>query len=401
MSTIFHFLRSVPVSSAFLFLCLGLYLVMIATGAHFANPHNRALIEWGGNYRVLTLEHQSWRLLTSLFVHGGLAHVLVNGISILDLAAMLEQRIGSWRLLLVLLISGICGGLAALVWGPLSVVVGASGALMGAAGTLLVWFAMPDDKQHRNSMFLHLLCLVVAALVFGAIWSRMNNAAHIGGLVAGLVLGPILWLSREWRSSAQIWLALALLLLTMALTTYTLRQQRSDEYRFRATLPEVNAILQQNRHPQWLALPNRAPTRPAAGTAVSSAASTAVSSAAGASGQSPTLESTQPSATGQAGWQRCLQLAQGWKNMRLLPRQELLAQQITNLCRLQQQQQLWLAQARQTDKMQQLILHPQFIQLQGQITNLYQNITPTLGAELEIEYSIEQQIAPAARASNK
>ena len=379
MSKILTFLRSVPLSSTFLLLCLGLYLVMIATGAHFANPHNRALIEWGGNYRVLTLDHQSWRLLTSLFVHGGLVHVLVNGISILDLAAMLEQRIGSWRLLLVLLISGVCGGLAALVWGPLSVVVGASGALMGAAGTLLVWFAMPDDKQHRNSMFLHLLCLVVAALVFGAIWSRMNNAAHIGGLVAGLVLGPVLWLSREWRTSAQVWLALALLLLTFALTSFTLRHQKNDEYRFRASLPEVNAILQQNRHPQWLAGPLKA-DGPAIGQ---------------------TVQNQRPPQSSQASWQRCLQLAQGWQTMQLLPRQELLAQQITNLCRLQMQQQRWLAQEQPALTVQQLLFHPQFLQLQGQVANLYQNITPTMGAELDIEYSIESQIAPAAPKTNK
>lgn len=379
MSKILTFLRSVPLSSTFLLLCLGLYLVMIATGAHFANPHNRALIEWGGNYRVLTLDHQSWRLLTSLFVHGGLVHVLVNGISILDLAAMLEQRIGSWRLLLVLLISGVCGGLAALVWGPLSVVVGASGALMGAAGTLLVWFAMPDDKQHRNSMFLHLLCLVVAALVFGAIWSRMNNAAHIGGLVAGLVLGPILWLSRQWRTGAQVGLALALLLLTFALTSFTLRHQKNDEYRFRATLPEVNAILQQNRHPQWLAGP-------------------ANSDAPAGTSTVPNLQAAQVS---QASWQRCLQLAQSWQTMRLLPRQELLAQQIANVCRLQWQQQLWLAQEQSGLTMQQRILHPQFLQRQGQVANLYQNITPTLGAELDIEYSIESQIAPARPATSK
>lgn len=379
MSKIFTFLRSVPLSSTFLLLCLGLYLVMIATGAHFANPHNRALIAWGGNYRVLTLDHQSWRLLTSLFVHGGLVHVLVNGISILDLAAMLEQRIGSWRLLLVLLISGVCGGLAALVWGPLSVVVGASGALMGAAGTLLVWFAMPDDKQHRNSMFLHLLCLVVAALVFGAIWSRMNNAAHIGGLVAGLVLGPVLWLSRQWRTGAQVWLALALLLFTFALTSFTLRHQRNDEYRFRATLPEVNAILQQNRHPQWLAGPDKSDLPATA----------------------PTMFAERAAQASLTSWQRCLQLARGWQNMQLLPRQELLAQQIANLCRLQLQQQSSLAQTQQPFSTQGILRHPQFLQQQGQVANLYQNIIPALGAELEIEYSIESQIGPAAPNTNK
>ena len=371
MSKILPFLRSVPVSTGFLTLCVAVYLAMIATGAHFADPHNRALIAWGGNYRVLTLDHQSWRLLTSLFVHGGLVHVLVNGISILDLCAMLEQRIKGWRLLLVLFISGICAGLAALVWGPLSVVVGASGALMGAAGTLLVWLAMPDDKQHRNSMFLHLLCLLVAALVFGALWSRMNNAAHIGGLVAGLVLGPILWISRQWSNRAQILTALALLLATLLLAHFTLRHQNTDEYRFRASLPEINAILQQNHHPQaFLAEP---------------------------SAQAAVVQS----------WRRCLTLAQSWQGMRLSGKQELLAQQINNVCALQQQQLLWLQEARSARAagasvaLQQLLLHPQFLRLQTQVNNLYQNIIPTLGAELDIEYSIESQIGPIVPNTNK
>jgi rhomboid protease GluP len=355
---IIAFLRSVPVSTCFLAVCIAVYLAMIATGAHFADPHNRALIAWGGNYRVATLDAQGWRLFTSLFVHGGLVHVLVNGISILDICAMLEKRIGAWRLLLVLFISGICAGLAALVWGPLSVVVGASGALMGAAGTLLVWFALPDDKQHRSSMFLHLLCLLVAALVFGALWSRMNNAAHIGGLLAGLVIGPVLWLSRHWRKPAQILTALALLAACLMLTSFTLRHQNTDEYRFRANLPEINRILQQNRQPQ---------------PALAQAA----------------LQS----------WQRCLNLAQGWQGMRLNPKQALLAQQLANLCHLQQEQAVWLQKARQqadnplADSLPSpLLRRPQLLQLQNQINNLYQSILPTLGAELDIEYGIEAQI---------
>jgi rhomboid protease GluP len=143
----------------------------------------------------LTLHGQPWRLLTSLFVHGGMTHLLLNMFSLWLLGLMLEQRVGAWRLLAVYLASGLAASLATL-WYHTSGInsTGASGAIFGLYGLMLVLLLskkMVLDKSDRRAMLGLVIYLVLSNLISG-LTGNVDNIAHIGGLLMGLfVAGPL------------------------------------------------------------------------------------------------------------------------------------------------------------------------------------------------------------------
>jgi len=170
------------------------FLAMVLTGVSIVHPSGAALVAWGSNYSPLTLPGQPWRLFTSCFVHGGVAHLLLNASSLLLLGTLAEPLLGGRRLLLAYLVCGVGGSLASLAWHTGGVnSVGASGAIFGLYGVqlaLLLTQALPLDRRERLTLLLFLLYFLVSSVV-GSTDAHIDHAAHAGGLLAGLLLGAI------------------------------------------------------------------------------------------------------------------------------------------------------------------------------------------------------------------
>ncbi|GAB3328662.1 hypothetical protein GCM10027511_38540 [Hymenobacter humi] len=169
--------------------------LMVLSGISASEPRGRELVLWGSNVSGLTLHGEPWRLVSSLFVHAGLSHLLLNMFSLWLLGLLIEDRVGPLRLVLVYLASGIGGGLASLWWHSFGInSVGASGAIFGLYGlllTLLVSKKMVLDKSDRRAMLGLVLYLVLSNLISG-LTGNIDNAAHLGGLLTGmLVAGPL------------------------------------------------------------------------------------------------------------------------------------------------------------------------------------------------------------------
>ncbi len=181
-----------------LLLDLNLFIfgLMVLSGVSASDPSGFQLVQWGSNVSALTLHGEPWRLLTCLFVHAGLSHLLLNMFSLWLLGLLAEDRVGPLRLLLVYLASGVGGGLASLWWHRLDGInsVGASGAIFGLYGLLLVLLVgkkLVLDKSDRRAMLGLVLYLVLSNLISG-INGNTDNAAHLGGLATGLlVAGPL------------------------------------------------------------------------------------------------------------------------------------------------------------------------------------------------------------------
>ncbi|WP_310396424.1 rhomboid family intramembrane serine protease [Hymenobacter sp.] len=169
--------------------------LMVASGVSASDPTGRELTSWGSNFSGLTLHGQPWRLLTCLFIHAGLSHLLLNMFSLWLLGLLVEDRVGARRLLLVYLACGVGGGLASLFWHADGInSVGASGAIFGLYGlllALLVGKKLVLDKSDRRAMLGLVLYLVLSNLLSG-LSGNIDNAAHLGGLLTGLlVAGPL------------------------------------------------------------------------------------------------------------------------------------------------------------------------------------------------------------------
>ena len=153
------------------------------------------LVRWGANAGALTLSGEWWRLLTCVFLHGGLLHIAFNMWCLWDLGALSESLYGRWTFGALYLICGVGASLASVAWNVHVLSVGASGAIFGLAGALIAAFKLGEFSVPREALSGTLRSLVVFVgfnLVFGAASGVTDNAAHIGGLVTGLILGALI-----------------------------------------------------------------------------------------------------------------------------------------------------------------------------------------------------------------
>lgn len=170
---------------------LVIFMVMSISGVHILTPDGQDLINWGANFRPLTLEGQWWRLLTACFLHIGILHLLMNMYALLYIGLLLEPYLGKLRFLAAYLISGIAASSASLWWHELTISAGASGAIFGMYGVFLALLTTNLlDKSVKKALLTSIVVFVGYNLLNGLKPnSGVDNAAHIGGLLAGLIIG--------------------------------------------------------------------------------------------------------------------------------------------------------------------------------------------------------------------
>ncbi|MGO9403226.1 MAG: rhomboid family intramembrane serine protease [Terriglobales bacterium] len=159
------------------------------------NPSGQDLVRWGANFGPYTVSGEWWRLLTCVFIHGGLLHIGFNMWCLWDLGRLAESVYGHWTFAVVYLITGLAASLGSVIWNPVVLSVGASGAIFGIAGALIASFYLGEFSLPRAAMGGTLRSLVVFVgfnLFFGRVVARTDNAAHIGGLLMGLLLGALI-----------------------------------------------------------------------------------------------------------------------------------------------------------------------------------------------------------------
>ena len=164
-------------------------------GAGFFVPNVEVLQAWGTNFGPLTTDGQWWRLLTSLFLHFGVFHLALNMWALYVGGRLAERLFGSQAFALLYLASGIGGSLSSLFWNPDVNSAGASGAIFGVYGAMLAFFvrkhsAIPASiiSQQRWSG----VTFIGFNLMNGFSHAGIDNAAHIGGLSVGFVMGLVL-----------------------------------------------------------------------------------------------------------------------------------------------------------------------------------------------------------------
>lgn len=179
-----------------LWLNLAVFGWMVAQGTNMLHPAGADLIRWGSNFSPLTLLGQWWRLLTACFLHGGLTHLLLNSYALVFIGVLAEPLVGRWRLLLVYLLSGVTGNVLSLWWHAGGVNgVGASGAIFGLYGLLLALVATGArhlTRPQRLALLVNTLLVTATSLAYGLQQPTVDNAAHLGGLLLGLVAGVVL-----------------------------------------------------------------------------------------------------------------------------------------------------------------------------------------------------------------
>lgn len=187
---------------ALLGLNIVVFLWMVFHGVSVTSPTPDDLVRFGANATDFTISGQWYRLVTATFVHVGIIHLATNMWCLYNLGLLGEPLLGRWGLVATYLITGVAGNLLSLlvnvVRRDLSVGAGASGAVFGIAGILIVLLSnhklpIPTTELQRLRrsviQFAGLNLVIGLATIFVPL-VRIDNMAHIGGFVTGLALGP-------------------------------------------------------------------------------------------------------------------------------------------------------------------------------------------------------------------
>jgi len=171
-----------PVTMVLIALNVLVYVVTAAQGGGPNLPGGQLFADWALQGAAVS-NGDWWRLVTAMFLHGSLLHLLFNMVALYWLGNIVEQALGTPRFLLVYVVSGLAGSAGALWFSPAyAVTVGASGAIFGLIGALLILEYLATGSLMGQAM---ILILVNFAFTFAV--PGISKGGHIGGLVGGIV----------------------------------------------------------------------------------------------------------------------------------------------------------------------------------------------------------------------
>lgn len=172
------------------------FLAETAAGAPLGGGGGGTIWSHGALYGpLISQSHEYWRILTGGFLHDGLFHILVNMLSLYWVGMVLEPAIGHVNFAAVYFASLLAGSFGALLFQPGIPTVGASGAIFGIFGCLIVVAYHRGIPIWQSGLGISLVIL----LVFSVTFSRISIGGHLGGLIAGLICGEAIvqWSERR------------------------------------------------------------------------------------------------------------------------------------------------------------------------------------------------------------
>lgn len=190
---------SKPALATYVLLAINIliFIVMVASGVSFIEPKGGDVLGWGADYGPYTLGGQYWRLITAMFLHFGIIHLAGNMWCLWSLGQLTEKLLGSLSVLGLYLLTGIGASMLSLTWDPMRVGAGASGAIFGIAGALIsvLFFAQLGlQPEGRRKLLGYVVRFAFLNLIFG-LQAHIDNMAHLGGLLTGLLIGFFLALT--------------------------------------------------------------------------------------------------------------------------------------------------------------------------------------------------------------
>ena len=236
--------RSMNLSGSNLYVTYGIiginvlvFILMAINGAGIMEPNSYVHINWGSNFTPLTLSGDWWRLVSNIFLHFGIIHLAMNMYCLYTVGVYLEPMLGKVKYTTAYLCTGVLASIASLWWHKEGVnSAGASGAIFGLYGLFLALLTTSlIPKQVRQPLLQSIGIFVAYNLLYG-MKSGVDNAAHVGGLVSGFIIGYLYayGIKKEKLGITLKWIAPAVIIITVA-GAYTYIDQNKVSDTVRAT----------------------------------------------------------------------------------------------------------------------------------------------------------------------
>lgn len=219
---------------------VAVYGILMVLAGFNTDTYGSLLMTYGAKVNGQIIAGQPWRLVSSMFFHGGLVHLLINCFSLRAVGSIVETLYGRRWFLAIYGVSGLAGSLASFCFSPYPA-VGASGAIFGLLGALL-YLGVLDPQFIKKGFGADILGMAVLNLAYGFTASGIDNFAHMGGLAGGfLMTGVLMKAVARIRINTKVLSAAALLTLLCGTAWYGWHKPLNLEQSYIATLMEMEA----------------------------------------------------------------------------------------------------------------------------------------------------------------
>src|SRR5215831_860136 len=180
--------------ATYTYVFFGLNIVVFLLMA-FGSMSEQTLMAFGVKANSAIARGQWWRFVTPVFIHIGWLHLIFNSYALWIVGPQVEKLYGSARFVILYVITGVAGVFGSYIYHPLSISAGASGAIFGLFGVLLVFgirYRNAIPPFFKRAVGTGVLPVIVVNLIIGFSMSGLvDNAAHLGGLIAGAALAAV------------------------------------------------------------------------------------------------------------------------------------------------------------------------------------------------------------------
>jgi len=184
-----------PVTYTLIAINVAVYILTALLSNDLINSDISVLVFLGAKVDSLIAQGQYYRLITCMFLHGGIVHLAFNMYALYAIGPVIENFFGRWRYLAIYFISGICSSLLSYFMSP-GISVGASGAIFGILGACLV-FAFKMKNRIGKDFLVNVVAVIAINLFIGFSLTIVDNFGHLGGLIGGLIISLALFRNRR------------------------------------------------------------------------------------------------------------------------------------------------------------------------------------------------------------
>jgi rhomboid protease GluP len=167
----------------------------------FLSPSNKSLFLLGATGTIPVFQfHRFWTLISASFLHGSILHILFNMMALYQLGPFILREFGFYRFMNIYIITGIAGFVVSLLFG-VPFTIGASASLCGLIGAVL-YYGKSRGGYYGQAIYKQAMGWVIGLIVFGVLVSGINNWAHGGGLLSGILLAFLLGYNDQKQENA-------------------------------------------------------------------------------------------------------------------------------------------------------------------------------------------------------
>lgn len=179
---------------------------------YFLSPDSQSLILLGGTGTIpIDRLHRWWSLLSASYLHGGIFHIIFNMLALRQIAPLIIQEYGTYRMFIIYTLGGVGGSLVSYLAG-VQLTIGASAAICGLIGAAL-YYGRHRGGTYGQTIYRQVGGWALGLVVFGLLVPGINNWGHGGGIAAGILLGMMLgYQERKVETFAQRQIAIVLML---------------------------------------------------------------------------------------------------------------------------------------------------------------------------------------------